>query len=429
MATATRTQRRYDHRLRNLVRTTRDIGCALQRGVPRSTARGWLREPDAPVVTIDAIDMDATQLQREVSHLRRRVQKLTALLRVLLVVFRMSGYTLSQARVPDGGNKRSLLHAIKRSRAALPLRSVLRVVRLSSSRYHAWSREAQCCALDDQSSCPRSSPQQLTAGEVSVIHELVTSDDYRHVPTGTLSRLAQRIGKVFASASTWYRLVREHSWRRPRQRVHPAAPKVGIRAARPNEIWHIDTTVLRLLDGSRAYLQAVIDNFSRRVLAWKVTATFDPNATVGILLTAAKGIGDDKPLLLADGGVENFNGAVDELITSGLLSRVLAQTEITFSNSMIESWWRVLKHQWLFLNTLDSVRTVEKLVAFYVQEHNATLPHSAFRGQTPDEMYFGTGDKIPAELVAARQLARQARAEANRKRTCSACEPVTVSLN
>jgi hypothetical protein len=117
------------------------------------------------------------------------------------------------------------------------------------------------------------------------------------------------------------------------------------------------------------------------------------------------------------------------LITSGLLNRVLAQAEITFSNSLIESWWRVLKHQWLYLNTLDSAQTVEKLVAFYVQEHNARLPHAAFRGQTPDEMYFGTGDKVPGELEAARQVARQERAEANRKRTFSACEPMTVSLN
>jgi putative transposase len=257
----------------------------------------------------------------------------------------------------------------------------------------------------------------------------VTSDDYRHVPTGTLARLAQRIGKVFASASTWYRLVRERRWRRPRQRVHPPAPKVGIRAARPNEIWHIDSSVLRLLDGRRVYLQAVIDNFSPRVLAWKVSGTFDPNENVGILLTAAKGFSGDKPMLVADGGVENFNGAVDELIASGLLSRVLAQTEITFSNSMIESWWRVLKHQWLFLNTLDTLRSVEKLVAFYVQEHNTRLPHSAFRGQTPDEMYFGTGDKVPAELEAARELARQTRAKANRKRTCSACEPISLCLN
>jgi hypothetical protein len=82
---------------------------------------------------------------------------------------------------------------------------VLRVVRLSP-RYHGWNREEQC-ALDDRWSCPRSSPQQLTAAEVDVIRELVTSEDYRHVPTGTLARLAQRLGKVFASASTWYRPV------------------------------------------------------------------------------------------------------------------------------------------------------------------------------------------------------------------------------
>jgi putative transposase len=64
-----------------------------------------------------------------------------------------------------------------------------------------------------------------------------------------------------------------------------------------------------------------------------------------------------------------------------------------------------------------------------VQEHNTRLPHSAFHGQTPDEMYFKTGDNIPKQLEAARQEARQARAEANRKRTCSTCEPLTVSVN
>ena len=43
------------------------------------------------------------------------------------------------------------------------------------------------------------------------------------------------------------------------------------------------------------------------------------------------------PTALVDGGVENFNSAVDKLVQTGLLKRVLAQTEIQFSNSMIES--------------------------------------------------------------------------------------------
>jgi hypothetical protein len=100
---------------------------------------------------------------------------------------------------------------------------------------------------------------------------------------------------------------------------------------------------------------------------------------------------------------------MDEVVESGLLKRILAQTEITFSNSLIESWWRVLKHQWLFLNTLDKVTTVRNLVAFYINQHNSHLPHSAFRGQTPDEMYFGIGSDISTQLEASRIVARQSR--------------------
>jgi hypothetical protein len=99
-------------------------------------------------------------------------------------------------------------------------------------------------------------------------------------------------------------------------------------------------------------------------------------------------------------------------------------TELKFSNSMIEAWWRSLKHQWLFLHPLDSVTTVRRLVAFYVQEHNTVLPHSAFRGQTPDEMYFGRGDAVPADLTACAAAARRARIEANRSAACERCPSI-----
>ena len=166
-------------------------------------------------------------------------------------------------------------------------------------------------------------------------------------------------------------------------------------------MWHIDTTVIRLLDGTRAYLHAVIDNFSRRILAWRVAETFVPVNSVAVLLDASRAAtpSDTSPVVLADAGVENVNAHVDELITTGVRHRVLAFTELQFSNSMIEAWWRSLKHQWLFLHSLDSITTVRRLVAFYVDEHNRVLPHSAFHGQTPDEMYFGTGQTVPADLT------------------------------
>jgi len=198
---------------------------------------------------------------------------------------------------------------------------------------------------------------------------------------------------------------------------------MGLRTTRPNEVWHIDTTVIRLLDGTRAYVHAVIDNFSRRILAWHVAGTFAPGNSVVVLLDASQHATPSAhvPVVLADAGVENVNAQIDALLATGVLRRLLAMTELKFSNSMIEAWWRSLKHHWLFLHALDSVATVRRLVAFYVDEHNRVLPHSAFRGQTPEEMYVGTGDAIPAQLASRAEAARRARLLVNRSATCEAC--------
>ena len=94
---------------------------------------------------------------------------------------------------------------------------------------------------------------------------------------------------------------------------------------------------------------------------------------------------------------------------------------MVYSNSLIEEWWRSSKYGWLFLHHLHSFAALEKLVAWYVGEHNAVIPHSAFRGQTPDEMFFGRGDGIPDGLDAARRQARVVRLEANRSLSCERC--------
>ena len=190
---------------------------------------------------------------------------------------------------------------VDRAREYLPLQALLRFLRVSPSRFHAWRRRQSACELDDQSSCPRTSPYRLTPSEVRAIEDMVTSPDSPHVPTGTLAVLAQRLGKVWASPSTWFRLVRKFGWRRPRLRAHPAKPKVGLRTTRPDEMWHIDTTVIRLLDGTRAYLHKVIDNFSRRILAWRGAETFAPANNMAVLLDASRAAtpSDTAPVVLS----------------------------------------------------------------------------------------------------------------------------------
>jgi hypothetical protein len=155
MPTTPRPQQRYDHRLRNLVQRTGDVSIATSLGVPRSTAR--LGKTPNVVVSLDVTDLRASELHQEVLELRRRVKKLTALLRLALALLRSSGFTLTHERLPDGRAKTRILNAVDRARACVPLRALLRCLRLSPSRFHAWRRLQHACALDDQSSCPRTS--------------------------------------------------------------------------------------------------------------------------------------------------------------------------------------------------------------------------------------------------------------------------------
>src|SRR5262249_24525809 len=190
MTTTGRRQQRYDHRLRDLVQRAGGVTSARNVGVPRSTARGWLRNTAKAVVSLDVTNRDTSELEQEIHVLRRRVKKLTALLRPAVALPRSSRFTLAHERLPDGRDKRRILRAVGRACVFLPVPKLLRFLRLSPSRFRPWRRLQEECTLDDQSSCPHTSPHQLTSAEIRTIKEMVTAVEYRHVPTGTLAILA-----------------------------------------------------------------------------------------------------------------------------------------------------------------------------------------------------------------------------------------------
>jgi len=98
-----------------------------------------------------------------------------------------------------------------------------------------------------------------------------------------------------------------------------------------------------------AGLHAVIDNYSRRILSWTLEERLGSGGTCRILREAAVQLShcSRETIVVADSGSENVNGAVEEMFDGKEFTRVLAQVEVTFSNSMIEAFWRSLKHGWL----------------------------------------------------------------------------------
>ena len=86
------------------------------------------------MVTLEVADLTEQELWQELRRLRRRVEKLAALLRLALALLHTSGFTLSGERLPDGHAKLRILRAVDRAHACIPLRAILRFLRVSPSR-------------------------------------------------------------------------------------------------------------------------------------------------------------------------------------------------------------------------------------------------------------------------------------------------------
>lgn len=148
-----RDRRTYDHRLRELVWRTQNTAGVAHLSIPHSTLDDWQRTPPTPVVTMDNFDREANELRAEVLLLRRLVNKLLILLRLLAALIKSLGVRLDGQRLPEGKDKARVLHALKRSRTILPFRIALRAIGLSPSRFHAWRHASTNCELNDRYSC------------------------------------------------------------------------------------------------------------------------------------------------------------------------------------------------------------------------------------------------------------------------------------
>ncbi len=195
-----RSRRSYDHRIREIVCQTGNPRIFQHLHIPRSTTASWLSRGCRSVVSLDW-HHDIASVLDENEKLKRRAQRQTAIIRLLVVLLKLAGFRLDEQRLPDGTAKAKVLRAVDRSEDALALRSALRLVRLSPARYHAWKRADKRCELDDRSSCPRSYPMQLTPHEVSTIKEMVTASEYRHMPLRTLAVYAQRRPKSYVRST------------------------------------------------------------------------------------------------------------------------------------------------------------------------------------------------------------------------------------
>ena len=135
------------------------------------------------------------------------------------------------------------------------------------------------------------------------------------------------------------------------------------------------------------YLAAVLDWFTRRVLAWRVSITLEADFCIKAVEEA----------LARHGAPEIFNTDQGSQFTSTDFIRVLAAREIKISmdgkgawrdNVFVERLWRTIKYEEVYLRAYASVSEARAGIGRYLDFYNSRRPHSSLDGKTPDQTYF-----------------------------------------
>ena len=157
--------------------------------------------------------------------------------------------------------------------------------------------------------------------------------------------------------------------------------------ARANQVWSSDITYLRIERGF-AYLVAVIDWHSRRVLAWRLSNTMDTAFCVEALAEAIQHYGTPEIFNTDQGSQftsEEFTGRLKE---AGIRISMDGRGRI-FDNIMIERLWRSVKYEEVYVKDYEDCLDARKGLSEHFLFYNHERPHQTLGYIPPVEVYTG----------------------------------------
>jgi putative transposase len=157
---------------------------------------------------------------------------------------------------------------------------------------------------------------------------------------------------------------------------------------KPNGVWAADITYLPMSRGF-AYLVAIMDVYSRKILAWQLSNSLDVRFCLEALTEAIKHYGTP----------EIFNTDQGAQFTSEAFSAALLQHDIRISmdgkgrwkdNVFIERFWRTLKYEEVYLHAYTDLNDARVHLHAYMAYYNQQRTHSSLANQTPQQVYTQT---------------------------------------
>lgn len=170
----------------------------------------------------------------------------------------------------------------------------------------------------------------------------------------------------------------------PQHRIYPYLLR-HLSIEQPDQVWCADVTYIPMRRGF-LYLVAIMDWFSRKALAWRLSNTMEADFCVAALEEA----------IARHGRPDIFNTDQGSQFTSSAFTATLKDAGIRISmdgrgrsmdNVFIERLWRSLKYECVFLSAFETGSEARNGIGSWIDYYNRRRPHSTFGGRTPQEVY------------------------------------------
>jgi putative transposase len=285
--------------------------------------------------------------------------------------------------------------------AGLPMKQALSQLAIARSTYYRWRRafrqRGQPGLHDRPPIRGRAWNRILPEERDKILEVALLFPDWS--PRQVSCHITDTAGFAVSESSVYRILKQEGLAHALQQKTFPAGSEYRVKTSRPNQQWQTDATYLLVKNWGWYYLISVLDDFSRRILAWLLRSAMAAGDFSDVIEAACESAGIhsipkmDRPRLVTDRGPALLSLDFGRYLEVKGIGHILASPYHPQTNGKIERYHRSCKEQ-INLVVWESPDELEREIAGFVEYYNSRRYHEALGNVTPDDVYFGKRDSI-----------------------------------